>query len=70
MRQDEHDDQQAAASGLRGPNGQHYRQAAADQDGGVGGAESGVDGFAGGAEISEIPKAVDQVGDRKGRRRT
>ena len=59
---DEADNQQRAARGLRGPDGEHYGQAAADEHGGVGGAERHVDGFAGGGEVSEIPAAVNQVG--------
>jgi hypothetical protein len=46
---------------LRGPDGENHGQAAADEDGGVGGAESALM-EAGGGEISEVPAAVDQVG--------
>src|ERR1700722_11126033 len=60
--QDEAGDQKIAARGLRGPNGEHYGQAAADEHGSVGGAERSVDGFAGGAEVAEVPETINQVG--------
>ena len=41
---------------LRGPDGQHDGQAAADQDGGIGGAQSDVESFAGGGEVAEISR--------------
>src|SRR5271165_6294786 len=58
----EHGEQKAAARSLCGPDGEHDGQAAADEDGGVGAAESSVNGRAGGGEVSEVPSAVDQVG--------
>src|ERR1700691_5280603 len=58
---DETDDQQRAARSLRGPDGEHHGQTAADEHGGVCGAEAHVDGFAGGGEISKVQAAVNQV---------
>src|SRR5689334_25064566 len=60
-RQDQHYDQQAATGGLRGPDREDDGQAAADQNGGVGRAERGVDRLAGGSEVAEVHAAVDQV---------
>src|ERR1700677_2832365 len=57
----EADEQEGAASGLRGPDGEDYGQAAADEHGSVGGAETHIDAFAGGSEVSEVPAAVNQV---------
>ena len=59
---DEAANQKRAARDLRGPYGEDYGQAAADQHSGVGGAERGVDGFAGGAEVAEIPATINQIG--------
>src|SRR5271163_4284784 len=54
-------EQQRSAGSLRGPDREDDGQTAADEHGGVGGAEAHVDSFAGGGEVSEIPAAVDQV---------
>jgi hypothetical protein len=59
--QDEAADHQLTIGNLRSPDREDDGQAAADQDSGIGGAESGVDGLAGSAEISEIPETIDQV---------
>src|ERR1019366_7170515 len=58
----EHGEEKPATRRLRGPDGEHDGHAAADEDGGVGAAESSVDGRAGGGEISEVPTAINQVG--------
>src|SRR5579863_10682959 len=57
--EDEHRDQDHATPGLRGPDGEDDGQAAADQDGCVGGAKGGVYRLAGSSEIAEIPSAID-----------
>ena len=58
---DEAANQQRPAGGLRGPNGKYDGQAAANEHGGVGGAKGCVDGFAGGAEVAEVPETIDQI---------
>src|ERR1700733_8983013 len=60
--EDEADDQERTAGGLRRPNGEYDGQAAANEHGGVGGAERGVYGFAGSAEVAEVPAAINQIG--------
>src|ERR1039457_7344801 len=59
--EDEHRDQERSTGGLGSPDGEHHGQAAADQNGGVGATEPGIDGLAGGSKISEIPAAVNQI---------
>ena len=61
----QHGDQQRAPGSLGGPDGEHDGQTTADQDRGVGGAECGIDRFAGRTEISEVLKAVDQIGAKQ-----
>src|ERR1700728_450189 len=55
-------DQQPATSRLRSPNRKNNRQTTADEDSGVCGAKRSIDRLAGGAEISEIPPAINQIG--------
>src|SRR5579864_7294660 len=57
----EHAEHYGAAGGLRRPDGENDSQAAADQHGGVGGAESSIDRFAGSSEIRKVPEAVNEV---------
>ena len=62
--------QQSAAGRLRSPDGENHGQTAADEDSGIGGAESGVNGLAGGAEIPEVPGGGKPGKRRTGRQRT
>src|SRR5579863_4976727 len=63
--QDEHGDHEHAPCGLGSPNGKDDGQAAADEDSGVGSAQRGINRFAGGCEISEVPAAINQIGAKQ-----
>src|ERR1019366_3272008 len=58
----EHGEEKPATRRLRGPDGEHDGQAAADEDGGVGAAESSVDGRAGGVALLLLGGEVVQQG--------
>src|SRR3974390_477899 len=60
--EDKHCQEQRAARCLRRPYGENDSQAAADQNGRVGSAESSVDRLAGGGKIAEVPSAINQIG--------
>src|SRR5581483_3880837 len=58
----EHHEGEATATGLDRKDGEDDGQTAADQDSGIGGAQGGIDRFAGRREIREIPAAINQIG--------
>src|ERR1035437_11137022 len=55
-------DQETATSRLRSPNRKNNSQTTADEDRGVRGTKRSADRLAGGAEISKVPPAINQIG--------
>ena len=60
--QDQANDDDLLLSELRGANRECDRQAGADQDRGVGSTQHDIEALAPGAEVSEVPVAIHQVG--------